>query len=153
MEKITWKVPEYPEYTRDMRWYLTAAGIGLIFLIYAIYTGNFMFAVIIIMGVLISIISSYKKPANINFTLSDEGVRLGEAFWPWQKFQSYWIVGEGKEKNLGLDLKNWLFTDLYIPITDVTAEEAEKFVSKFLKKNPERKHEPISYSIGRRLKI
>lgn len=153
MNNIEWKIPEYPQYIRSKKWYLTAVILGIIFLIYAVITGNFLFAVIVILGVLISLISSWKPPQTIKFALMEKGVEIGGIFHTWEKFQSYWIVDEDDQKNLGLDLKNWLKTDLYVPIKEVELKKVEKFVSKYLKKNPERKEEPLSYLIGRRLKI
>ena len=152
-KELEWKVPEYPQYDRGRPWFIGAGIFGIGFLIYAVITGNFLFSVIIVLGVAISLISSWKKPEIINFKMFDKGVILGEAFHPWESFQSYWIVNEDGQKNLGLDLKNWLKSDLYVPVKENTLEDIEKFVSGFLKKNKERKEEPLSYFLGRKLKI
>ena len=151
--ELQWKVPEYPQYERGKLWYMIAGIVGVLLLIYSVVSGNFLFAVIVILGVLISLISSWRKPSLIDFRMSDDGVKIGEVFHPWDKFQSYWIVNEDGQKNLGLDLKNWLKTDLYLPIRGYSLRDVEKFVSKRLKKNRDRDEEPFSYLIGRKLKI
>ena len=152
-KELKWKIPEYTQYKRGKLWYIVAGSLGIALLIYAVITGNFLFAVIIIIGVLISLFSSWKKPEIVEFKMSGEGVKIDDLFHPWDKFQSYWIVDEDDQKNLGLDLTNWLKTDLYIPVKDNSLADVEKFVSRYLKKNKERKEEPLSYFIGRKLKI
>jgi hypothetical protein len=153
MEKITWQVPEYPAYSRDARWYTIAGIVGAGLLLYAVLTGNFMFAFIIIMLTGISILSSYKAPAEIEFSIMEEGVKMGGLFYQWEKFNGYWIVENEVGFNLGLDLKNILMVDIYVPIKGPAPENVEKEVSQFLPKNQERKGEPISYYLGRKLKI
>jgi hypothetical protein len=63
------------------------------------------------------------------------------------------VVKNEETTNLGLDLKNWLRSDIYVPVKGHSLEEVEKFLSQYLKKNPDRKEEPISYFLGRKLKI
>lgn len=150
---LKWQVPEYPKYTREKTWYVWAAIIGVALLIYAVITGNFLFALIVIIGVVISVASSWQPPQMVDLRLYEEGVKLGDTYYPWEKFQSYWVVKNENGDNLGLDLKNWLKTDIYVPIKNYSLEEAEKFLSQYLKKNPSRKEEPIAYFLGRKLKI
>ncbi|MFA5134152.1 MAG: hypothetical protein WC459_05115 [Patescibacteria group bacterium] len=150
---LKWQIPEYPQYHRGKLWYLCAALIGVLLMIYAIISGNFLFTIIIIISVLISLISSWRDPKMIDFKLTEDGVIIDGLFYSWDKFQGYWMVKNEEVNNLGLDLKNWLKTDLYVPVNGVSLEAVEKFVSKFLKKNLDRKEEPLSYLLGRKLKI
>ena len=150
---LKWQVPEYPQYERGRFWYAGAAVIGVALLIYAVVTGNFLFALIVIFGVVISVISSWHPPKMVELRLYEEGVKLDDMYYPWEKFQSYWVVKNEHGDNLGLDLKNWLRNDLYMPIKGHTLEDVEKFLSQYLKKNPDRKEEPISYFLGRKFKI
>lgn len=155
-KELKWRVPEYPQYVRGRNWYIIAAILGILLLIYSVITGNFLFAVIIILAVLISIVSSRNKTELVDFKLFQDGVKMDNTIYPWDKFQAYWIVKESDEDssyNLGLDLKNIFKTDLYVPIKNQSIKEVEEFVSKYLKKNPDRKDEPFSYLIGRKLKI
>lgn len=151
---LKWQVPEYPQYERGRFWYVGAAIIGVALLIYAVVTGNFLFALIVVFGVVISVASSWHPPKIVELRLYEEGVKLNDMYYPWEKFQSYWVVKNDEGTlHLGLDLKNWLRSDLYVPVKNHSLEEVETFLSKYLKKNPERKEEPISYFLGRKLKI
>lgn len=153
LNDLKWQVPEYPQYERGWFWYLGAAAAGIALLIYAVVSGNFLFALIIIFGIVISVAASWRPPKIVELRLYEEGVKLDDVYYPWEKFQSYWVVKDEEITNLGLDLKNWLRTDIYVPIKDYSLEEVEKFLSQYLKKNPDRKEEPISYFLGRKLKI
>lgn len=152
-KELKWQIPEYPQYHRGKIWYLIAIIAGAALLISAIMTGNFLFTIIIIISVFISLLSSWHGAKMVDFKLTDDGVIIDGLFYGWDKFQSYWIVKNEEITNLGLDLKNWLKTDLYVPVLGVSEVEVEKYVSKFLKKNPDRKEEPMSYLLGRKLKI
>ena len=152
-DELKWPIPEHPQYERGFMWYAAAAVLGVVFLIYCIINNNFLFAIIIVLGVLLSLASSWKKPELIEFRLARDGVSVGEIFYPLQAFQGYWTAQEDGANNLGLDLKNWLKTDLYVPVKNFPMAEVEKFVAKFLKKNNERKEEPLSYFLARKLKI
>jgi len=44
--ELKWQIPEYPQYHRGKIWYISAAIIGILLLIYAIFTGNFLFTII-----------------------------------------------------------------------------------------------------------
>jgi len=45
---ISWKIPEYREHERSKKWYIIAIAIMALLLLYAIFTANFLFAVILI---------------------------------------------------------------------------------------------------------
>jgi len=155
-KELKWKVPEYPQYVRGRNWYIIASILGILLLTYSVITGNFLFAVIVILAVLISVVSSRSQAEIVEFKLFHDGVKMGDMMYSWDKFQAYWIVKEEDKENhynLGLDLKNVLKTDLYVPIKNYDIKEVEEFVAKHLKKNPDRKEEPLSYFIGRKLKI
>jgi len=152
-KELKWQIPEYPQYHRGKLWYICATIIGAAFLIHGIISGNFLFVVIIAIIIFTSLTSSWREPKIIDFKLTNDGVIIDGLFYSWDKFQSYWIVENTEITNLGLDLTHWLKTDLYVPIIDVEKDAVEKFVSKFLKKNKDRKEEPISYLLGRKLKI
>ncbi|MBU4421796.1 hypothetical protein L6259_02440 [Candidatus Parcubacteria bacterium] len=155
-KELKWKVPEYPQYARGRNWYIIAAILGILLLAYSVITGNFLFAVIVILAVLISVLSSHNKVEDVEFKLFQDGVKMDNILYPWDKFQAYWIVKEEDKENhynLGLDLKNVLKTDLYVPIKNYDVKEVEEFVARHLKNNPDRKEEPLSYLIGRKLKI
>jgi len=152
-EEFKWEVPEYPQYERSFRWYVVAALLGIILLIYAVVTGNFLFSVIIILGVSISILTSSKTPKMVTFKLEEDGARINDIFYSWDRFKSYWVVEHSDGVYLGLDLKNIMRIDIYVPVKNYSLKEVEIFLNKYLKINPDRKEEPLSYTLARKLKI
>ena len=152
-QELKWEVPEYPQYERSFRWYIIAGILGITLLIYAVVTGNFLFSIIIVLGVSMSILTSSKKSKMVTFELEKDGARINNIFYEWSRFQSYWVVEHTDGIYLGLDLKNILMIDIYVPVKKYSLKEIKDFLKNYLKINPERKEEPLSYTLARRLKI
>ena len=62
---MSWDFPEYVQYQRTVSWYIGAAVVTLGILLYAIFTANFLFALIVIMMAAIIMIYNLKKPSQI----------------------------------------------------------------------------------------
>ena len=52
---IFWKFPEFNKYQRSKAWYISAAVVIFLLIIYAFFTGSVTFAMVIIMLVLVMI--------------------------------------------------------------------------------------------------
>ena len=55
-----WEIPEYTKHKRSSSWYLIMFIIALALIIYSIFTANFLFALIIILGVFIVFLRDVK---------------------------------------------------------------------------------------------
>ena len=99
---IKWKVPEYDKHNRDKGWYIISSLVAFALLIYAFFSGNFLFAVIVIISGIVIILHDGQEPDIVNFALTDEGVIVGRKFYDYDEFKFFSIVYKPRQevKNL-----------------------------------------------------
>jgi hypothetical protein len=150
---MSWNFPEYIRYQRTAGWYLGAAVLVLGLLLYAFFTSNFLFALIIIMMSAIIIIYNLKKPLQIKFSVMEDGLEVGTKFYPWSDFNNFWIIYEPPEiKTLYFDFKG-LRPTMPIYFEDQNPVKVREILLKYLKENLTREHEPAGDELSRWLKI
>lgn len=153
-EYFFWEVPEYPYYERSGMWYagMMLAGIGL--LIYAVVTANFLFALIIIMFALILYLSTLAEPRKVRFVITDTGVALGNAYYPYKEISRYWFIYEPPNvRNLYLDFKSPVKPRMSVDIGDMNPNDIRQVLANFVHEDFTEDEEPFSDYIGRLLKI
>ncbi|MDP3244136.1 MAG: hypothetical protein Q8M83_00565 [bacterium] len=152
-EFISWKVSEYPHYEHGLAWYVGMGIMTLILLLYAVWTQNLLFAFIIIMFAIVFFLHSGRMPNMLRFSLTEDGVILGEKTHPWKSFNQFSIVYEPPEvKNLYLEF-NGMRPNLAVSLEDSDPGEVRRILLKFLREDVNKTDEPISDWLGRILKI
>lgn len=89
-----WQVPEYIKYERTWAWYFVAGSLGVAFLIYALATFNFLFAIILLLIVAIMYLHERRQPEMLDFYILEGGIMLGERFFAYKDMESFWIIYE-----------------------------------------------------------
>ena len=150
---FSWKIPEYPSYKRGAGWYIGFILIfgGLIF--YAIWTANFLFAIILALAGFIVLYSVFHSPQELRFEIREDGIILGDHFYPYKGFKSFWIIYEPPEiKNLYLDFKGWR-PKLSVPLMNQNPLKVRETLLKYLEEDLEKEEESTTDYLSRRLKI
>lgn len=154
-EVITWEVPEYDKHERSRRWYLVAAAIGILLLAYAVFTKNYLFAGIIILGAAVVIMFDGKEPDKVRVGLTDEGVEIGKKFFDYDEIKNFSIVYKPKlgVKNLYFEFKNALKQRLSIPLLDRDPIFIRQKLLKYLMEDLERTDQPLSEGLAKLFKL
>ncbi len=153
-EIFGWMVDEYERHERGPVWYAIAFLIGLSFVLYAIVTRNFLFAVVVIMAGVIIALSALREPQKIPFLITTRGVALGHQFVSYKDLRSFWILYEPPHlKNLYLDFRSPITPHLVIPLDDQDPIEIRTALLEFLIENETQEDEPLTDILGRFLKI
>jgi len=138
-----WSVPEYTEHRRNLNWYIIMIIIALGLIIYSIATGNFLFALIIILAVFITFIREYSGMQQIKFSITDRGVMLGNQFFEYKKINNFYIIYEPPAvKKLFFDLKG-IGPNLSIPLLDQNPILIRKMLLEYLEEDVEREQQNI----------
>ncbi len=75
-KEITWSAPEYRHYDKDISWYwLSLIGAGILFLV-ALWQGNFLFGIFIILAETLILFWAREFPKYIQFKIDNKGVRI-----------------------------------------------------------------------------
>jgi hypothetical protein len=100
LDTITWSIPEYDHKDRSVDWFW---GVGIaVFLAFgiALFTGNYMFGLFILVAGGSLMLFSARPPQNISITIETNGFTMGTESYGWKKVQGFKI----KKDNTGAKL-------------------------------------------------
>ena len=100
---ISWTASEYIDHQRGASWYalLIVVTIVLATAVYFLTKDYFATGTIAILGIIVAVFVG-RKPAQVNFELSDSGLRVGEKTYNYNLFKSFTIIREGSLTSLSL---------------------------------------------------
>ena len=154
-EIIGWEIPEYDKHDRPKSWYIIASLTVVGLLVYSFLTANFLFAVIIIVISLITIINDGREPDKVHFSITDEGVIIGRKFHDFDDLKDFAIVYKPKQgiKNLYFEFKSVIKHRLSIPLENINPLPIRDNLLRFLKEDLDRTDQSTSEGIAKWLKI
>ncbi len=152
---IGWKIPEYDKHERQRNWYIISAVIGLLFMVYSFFSGNFLFAAIIIIGAFVIITHDGQEPIKIDFIITDEGLVVGRKFYDYDIVKDFSIVCKPREnvKNLYFEFKNVVRPRLSIPMGNTDPLPIRENLLKYLSEDLERTDQPLSEALAKIFKL
>ena len=150
-----WVFPEYDRHNRSALWYVLAFGIGGALIAYALKDGNPLFALIILLLALILFTHHRQAPMQLNFTLFETGIQVGDTFFLFREIDSFWVIYEPPVvKRLYLLPKNRsLRGEISIPLLDQNPVELRRMLLEYLKEDLDRDEETHNDKLGRLLKL
>jgi|SRR5579859_8067953 len=100
---MVWTASEFMEHERGPGWYMllllaTAALAGLAYLISKDY---FAIGVIVVLGIIVAIAVG-RKPRQIQYQLTNEGINVGDKFYKYSEFRSFAIIRDGAAASVEL---------------------------------------------------
>lgn len=151
----SWKFPEVVSYNRTKRWYYIAGVFWLFCFGYAILTGNFMFAGIMVMGSFVYFYSQSEASKDIVFNITEEGIEVGRHSYLYKELSAFWIVYEPSEnvKTLYFDFKNKLYTSLSVPLMGQNPLSVREILLRYLPEDLQKEEEPMSDIFNRAIKL
>ena len=155
LETINWEVPEYETHERTRNWYMIAAIIGVLLLVYCVITSNFLFAGIVLIGAMIIILTDGKEPAKVQIRLTDGGIEVGHKIYDYDEIKDFSIVYKPKlgVKNLYFEFKTVTKPRLSIPLLDRDPLIIRDKLLKYLQEDLERTDQPLSEGLAKMFKL
>lgn len=149
-----WTIQEYEQHERGMPWYALMILLGLGMVIYGVMTGNFLFALIIILFAIILFLQSHQTPLQVVFQITELGVVVGGRFYPYSEFNSFYVIYQPPEvKTLFLETKSVFRPLLRIPLLDKNPVEIKHTLREFLPEDAEKEEEPLADRVARNWRI
>jgi hypothetical protein len=145
-----WTINEYESHDRGWKWFFLV-GVGCVLLIgYAILVDNFLFALIIILGVIILYLQHHQDPEQVLFQITELGVVVGKKFYPYRELTDFYIIYQPpRVKSLFIGTKSATRPTIRIPLYDRNPVEVRHILLEHLDEDIEKEEEPISESIVR----
>jgi len=152
--KLAWSMPEFQDYTRNRNWYIIASTIGLLLIVYSIFTANLLFGIIIIIAGVTLVKMDNSKPENIEFAITTKGIVVGDSFHEYSELHNFYIIYEPPEiENLFIEFNNIIKPRINIPLFDQDPMAVRKLLKKYMDEDLDKEGEPISEAIGKILKL
>ena len=149
-----WEFPEFEKPERQKQWYIWAVIIGVLLLIYAYFSQNPLFAVIVVLFALIYFINERRHPVTIQVALAEDGIIINEKFIEYRDFRSFWIIYYPPHtKNLYFQPKSNIKQRIVMPLQDQNPVEIRRILLEFLEEDLEKEEIPASEGISRILKL
>ena len=100
---VTWTAAEYIEHDRSSSWYviLVAATLILSAVTYFITKDYFATGVMMVLGFIVGFSASH-KPRQLEYEISDSGLRIGAKTYPYNQFKSFSVIQEGALSSINL---------------------------------------------------
>ncbi len=149
-----WTFPEFIKHKRTRRWFLWMALAIFGLLIFSIWTRSYLFIIIIFLVILIQYIRNKREPLNVPIQISEEGILIGESFYPYKEIKGFWIIYEPPDvKTLYLDFKSSLRPYLSISLVNQNPIRLRKILLQYLQEDLTRENESLSDAVARYLKL
>jgi len=153
-KSIKWSFPEYARHERQRGWYFWSILISLGIIVYAILTGNWLFALIIIMFGIIIVINHHNQPEEMKFEIDHDGIKLNGKLYKYDEINRFWIIYQPPEvKNLYFDMKSPFRPRLSIPLGKENPVDIKAFLRQYLEEDLDEEQEPFSETFGRLFKL
>ncbi|MBI4142798.1 hypothetical protein HY480_02915 [Candidatus Uhrbacteria bacterium] len=148
----SWTFAEYEQHERSRRWYVLAALVAALFLVYAFVVRNFLFAVIVVMVAIIVYLRQSRNPETMACAITERGVALGDRMIPYEDLRNFWVVDDAGPSGTLYIHHRGVRPHLVIPIHDHDQLAIRAALRKFLPEDTDA-DEPASDAIARVLKL
>lgn len=148
------KFKSFDKHRRGTLWYVSALIIAGLLLLYALYTKNFLFAVLIMTIGFIIFMHDLRDPEEHDCIVTDGGIFIDKEFYPYNHFTRFWLIYEPPSvKNLYLEREGITTSHITIPIGDADPMEVRRWMRRVVLEDLERNEEPTSETFARIFKI
>ncbi len=151
---MSWSFKENNKIKAPFALYVFSVIVIVFFVVYGIFTNNFLFILIILLFVLVVFLQNFKPSRQILFTLTDIGVLLNTKFFDYDEFSEFYIVFlTDTEKILYLQPKNPILPILKIPLSvKEDANQVRSILEKYIEENFDKeKEESVIDMISRKI--
>jgi hypothetical protein len=155
LEIVSWEVPEFNKHERGRWWYALFGLIAVALIAYAVLSGNFLFAVIILIGGFVMILTDARHPRPVSVTVTTEGVVVGNRFYDYDEMRHFAIVYKPAFdlKRVYFEFKSPMKQRLSLALFDINPLYLREHLSKYLAEDLDRNEEPLSEFVSRLLKL
>ena len=149
-----WVVNEYEKHDRSRRWYVIIAVVGIALLLYSVISGNYLFALIVVLFGIVLFLQDMQEPMEVPFAITEAGIVVGDKYYPFKEITNYWIIYNPPEvKNIYFSTDSVLKHRIQIPLFDNDPRPVRDFLNQFIIEDLDQEEEPLSDRLGRIFKL
>ncbi len=149
-----WTVKEYEQPERERRWYILMGIVGVSLVGYALISGNYLFALVIVLFGIILFMHDMVEPMEVPVLITETGVVVGKKYYRFSELKSFWMIYDPPAiKNLYFGLDSVLRHRVQVPLLDNDPRPIREHLEQFVEEDLDQEEEPFSDSISRLFKI
>lgn len=151
---MSWESWEFPLVERSKRWYILASFAGLFLILYAVFTANFIFGVIVLMFAVITLIQDLKKPNRVQVHITSKGLVFGDQFFAFADIRDFSLTYDPPTLNtLYVAFHGRLQPMLSIGLEELNPNDVRKTLLPYIFENLEREGESLTDVLRRVYKL
>ena len=153
-DHFVWEAPSHTHHERTSGWYLAAAVVALLFVAYAVWTANFLFAFIILLMAMLVVLAGNEEPHSVLCQIGDTGVVWGGRLYPYRDIDQFAVIYQPPmAKVLYIDFNSSIKPRLRIPLEDQDPNEIRVHLKQYLSEDLDLQSEHLSDIVARLLRI
>jgi hypothetical protein len=144
---IKWQAHEYFHYERTTDWYWAVAIITLSIIALSILFDDYLFSIVILIGVFSLLMYANRKPRLVSYELNRKGLRVDSTLYPYASIESFWVEDhhEHPEPRVIFKSAKVIMPYIVVPIEGVHPDDIHTYLLNFLPE--EEHHEPLAQKI------
>ena len=129
---LSWEAPSRPFRKKDRSFYTTIAILALLLVMIAFLAQEFLLIGVILSFAFVTYVLAFVPPHNITYTISTQGITVGEDFYFWHFLDSFWF--KEKDGSKVLHIQTWLRfpAQIMLVLRREDEEKVKKIVARFL---------------------
>lgn len=123
---VTWEAPAHHHTEKTSDWFWALGIIAISGSVAALFFGNLLLAILVILGALIMGILASREPEMTSYAVTTRGLRVGERLYPFGSLEAYYIDEDEPTGPQLLARSQHMFAQLVImPLPEDAIEEIE----------------------------
>ncbi len=152
-KELSWLALEFRPYRKTTAWYIGFAVIAGFLIVYGIFRGGIISLITFLVILTATYIYAHRKPKTITHQLTEDGVIIDQAFFPYKALKLFWFAYNPPEvKTVNFETTFYLNRELRLELGEQNPLEVRDFLSRFLMEDFDRQ-ESISDIIIRKSKF
>ncbi|MFA7315831.1 MAG: hypothetical protein WC059_03460 [Candidatus Paceibacterota bacterium] len=132
LKTISWVVPEYNHRERSVDWLWGFGIITFILAVIALFMGNHLFAVFILVGGGSMILFTIRRPKDMQVIIATEGFTIGSENYEWKQIKGFRIKKTPTGTKLFIRTAKHFLPTFTIPLHDEIVQEARESLLKVI---------------------
>jgi intein/homing endonuclease len=132
---VSWHTLEHTHIEKSSDWFWALGIVAGSAALASILFGNFLFALLIVIGASTLGLLANKVPVEIEVALTPKGILIGPEFYPYEMLAGFWVAEDSAEHEqpvLLLDSRKWLLPHIVVPLTDVPIDTVRTYLDQYL---------------------
>jgi hypothetical protein len=153
-DAFVWEAPEYDRYDRGRWWYIVMCVVAVALVGYAAWTGNFLFAFIVLLAAIILVVTGNEKPKRVLAQIGHNGIVWRGEFLPFDDIHEFAVLYEPPHvRILYIEPKSVLTPRMRIYLGDQDPVAIRNHLRQYIKEDLELRDEHLSDLVSKILKI